>query len=314
MAAPLTEGMRYFPHATNASSDIKIAELRLLHGNDGYAFYFIILELAYQNNDGKVSINSENKIKILAKLIGITVKKFETLVKVCVNLKLFDENILNTEKSLTSFGILKRIGKVNDERDADRNRKKNKSNSDRSSDGIPADSGSYPALKESKEKVKEIKVKENEIKEKESKEDTFSHDKLECNTRYPLLATFFDLIKSYNPNDLVCGNIAPHVLTSCENSLKILKKSCELTDTDFESYFSSKINTPSWSGKIAQCRNSPAGVIANAAGYANTDLLSQPKKEHQENNYQKPRLCPQEIPEFVPTPKQLAEMKAEGLI
>lgn len=45
MARPLKEGMDYFPHDTDASDDEKIEALRAIYGNDGYAFYFILLDL-----------------------------------------------------------------------------------------------------------------------------------------------------------------------------------------------------------------------------------------------------------------------------
>jgi hypothetical protein len=47
MARPKKEGMDYFPHDTDAVNDEKIEALRLLYGNDGYAFYFILLERIY---------------------------------------------------------------------------------------------------------------------------------------------------------------------------------------------------------------------------------------------------------------------------
>ncbi|MCY6354344.1 Lin1244/Lin1753 domain-containing protein [Clostridium sp. ZS2-4] len=44
MARPKKLGMDYFPHDCDASNDERVEGLRAVHGDDGYAFYFILLE------------------------------------------------------------------------------------------------------------------------------------------------------------------------------------------------------------------------------------------------------------------------------
>lgn len=57
MARPIKEGMDYFPHDTDASSDEKIELLTGIYGNDGYAFYFIMLERIYRNKDFCIDVS-----------------------------------------------------------------------------------------------------------------------------------------------------------------------------------------------------------------------------------------------------------------
>lgn len=50
MARPIKEGLDYFPHDTDASTqDDKIETLEASYGNDGYATYFKLLERIYRN-------------------------------------------------------------------------------------------------------------------------------------------------------------------------------------------------------------------------------------------------------------------------
>jgi hypothetical protein len=57
MSRPIKEGLDYFPHDVNSSNDKKIEALRALYGNDGYAFYFIMLEQIYQEPNGDLDVS-----------------------------------------------------------------------------------------------------------------------------------------------------------------------------------------------------------------------------------------------------------------
>ena len=76
MARPIKTGLSYFPHDVDALSDEKIQSLKVLYRNDGYAFYFIILERIYRTPKGELDISSSDEKRILAKSIGISLKKF----------------------------------------------------------------------------------------------------------------------------------------------------------------------------------------------------------------------------------------------
>lgn len=68
MARPLKLGLDYFPHDTDAWNDDKIEAMRVNFGNDGYAFYFIILERIYSQrskNSAMVSFVLSRKPVVL---------------------------------------------------------------------------------------------------------------------------------------------------------------------------------------------------------------------------------------------------------
>jgi hypothetical protein len=60
MAMPLKAGIDYFPHDTDAINDEKIEAMRAEYGNDGYAFYFILLERIYKKN-GVLDVQNAGK-------------------------------------------------------------------------------------------------------------------------------------------------------------------------------------------------------------------------------------------------------------
>lgn len=116
MGRPIKQGLDYFPHDTDASSDEKIESLKALYRNDGYAFYFIVLERIYRSNNGELNLGSDEEKKILAKKIGITLKKFEMILKSCFKINLFDEKKFLKNGLLTSEGIKSRFVQIQAER------------------------------------------------------------------------------------------------------------------------------------------------------------------------------------------------------
>ena len=84
MARPQKEGMDYFPHDTDAVNDEKIEALRALYGNDGYAFYFIMLERIYRTADFEINVSDaetqKETFQILAKKVGVSTEIFEQML------------------------------------------------------------------------------------------------------------------------------------------------------------------------------------------------------------------------------------------
>ena len=116
MPRPRKEGMDYFPHDTDAASDEKVEALRLLFGNDGYAFYFILLERIYRTSGAELDISAPETRQILARKIGVTDKQFEAMLATAVQQKLFSEKIYENRQVLTSSGIQKRARAVRQKR------------------------------------------------------------------------------------------------------------------------------------------------------------------------------------------------------
>lgn len=112
MARPIKEGMSYFPHDVDASSDEKIEALRSLFDNDGYAFYFILLERIYRTSCGELDISNDIKKAAVIKKIGVTKEQFEKILDASFELGLFDKVLFNSTGCLTSHGIKCRFSEV----------------------------------------------------------------------------------------------------------------------------------------------------------------------------------------------------------
>jgi hypothetical protein len=116
MARPRKEGMDYFPHDANAVNDKKIEALRMLYGNDGYAFYFILLEIIYQEPTFELDVSDAETRQILARKVAVTDEKFESMLETSIKRDCFDIESYQTRHVLTSNGIKKRASIVTDKR------------------------------------------------------------------------------------------------------------------------------------------------------------------------------------------------------
>jgi len=164
MARPTKEGMDYFPHDTDAANDEKIEALRALHGNDGYAFYFIVLERIYRSNTAELDVS---KLAVLAALIakvGVNKQKFDEMLETAFDVGCLDREAYEFKKVLTSDGVKKRAKEV------EKLRNKWRKNKEKSSENIVENT--VENLAENSQETGEIKLnktKLNKIKEKETK-------------------------------------------------------------------------------------------------------------------------------------------------
>ena len=99
MARPPKTGLDYFPHDTDAVNDEKVEALRMLYGNDGYAFYFILLERIYRTSDGELDVSDAETIQILSRKIEVTIEKFNKMLKTALKKGCFDAEKYNNVKS-----------------------------------------------------------------------------------------------------------------------------------------------------------------------------------------------------------------------
>lgn len=165
MARPRKEGMDYFPHDVNLSSDKKVEALRIIHGNDGYAFYCIMLELIYQEKDFELDVSDAETIQILAKKVEVTPQKLQEMIKTSIKHGCFDRERYVKDGVLTSNGIKKRASIVVEKREKMRqsyNSPKDKVSS------LVSDTEMGEESTQSKRKVKD------KVKEKESKEESIT--------------------------------------------------------------------------------------------------------------------------------------------
>lgn len=153
MARPQKDGMDYFPHDNDAVNDEKIEALRVLYGNDGYAFYFILLERIYRTAEFELDISDTETIQILCRKVGVSEEQFNKMLETALKRKCFDLETYEQRGVLTSHGIKKRASVVIGNRETMRSKYK------RISETTP----------ETQAETRQSKVKES--KEKESKEE-----------------------------------------------------------------------------------------------------------------------------------------------
>lgn len=168
MARPVKEGMDYFPHDVDSLSDEKIEVMRALYGNDGYAFYFIILERIYKTSSGTFDLSKNIVTATLIKKIGVSSELFYQMVETSLEIGLFDKEAYETSKILTSNGIQKRFQKVQIMRQKWCKKSKENENcniisGDNYLENYELSPEKTPESKEKKRKEKERKVKESKI-------------------------------------------------------------------------------------------------------------------------------------------------------
>lgn len=112
MARPVKEGMDYFPHDVDAMSNDKIEILRALHGNDGYVFYFGLLERIYQQANFEYDISDAETIQLLCKKLLLSPDAFKAILQTSLKYGCFDGELYRTTGRLTSNGIKKRAAVV----------------------------------------------------------------------------------------------------------------------------------------------------------------------------------------------------------
>jgi hypothetical protein len=160
MARPRMEGMTYFPHDVDASGDEKLEALRALYKNDGYAFYFIILERVYRTQEAELDISNPAILAALIKRIGVDDDLFYRILDTSFEIGCFDKEAYDSRKILTSNGIKKRADEVKNMRVRWR-KQKNKDNTEENKE---------ENQEENAEETGESKVKKSKVKESKEKE------------------------------------------------------------------------------------------------------------------------------------------------
>lgn len=119
MARPRKIGLDYFQHDTNAANDEKIEAMRALYGNDGYAFYFILLERIYRNG-GILDVQNPAIFAAIARSITADSDLFQKMLQTALDLNLFNADSFREQNRLTSPAIERQIGFINNERERKR--------------------------------------------------------------------------------------------------------------------------------------------------------------------------------------------------
>lgn len=179
MARPQKCGMDYFPHDTDALTDEKIEALRMLYGNDGYAFYFIMLERIYRTEHFELDVSDAETIQILCKKLNVTEELFNKMLSTALKRGCFDNDYYQKEKKLTSIGIKRRASVVIEKRIKSKDDYIKKVSATETTQETPT---------ETEQKVHKGEERKEYIKKKEKKEELLAQAELffaECWGLYP---------------------------------------------------------------------------------------------------------------------------------
>jgi hypothetical protein len=121
VSRPQKSGMDYFPHDCDASNDEKLEALRALYGNDGYAFYFILLERIYRSPHGELDISGPETRSVLIRKVGVAGELFDRMLASALKLGCFDM-VAYENGVLTSDGVRRRVEAVEERRERMRER------------------------------------------------------------------------------------------------------------------------------------------------------------------------------------------------
>jgi hypothetical protein len=108
MARPPKQGLTYFSHDVVASNDLKLQALISLCGLAGLGFYWFMLERIYMESNFMLDISDAEIIQILSRNMSITTQEFDRYLSVCLKYALFDKDVHDKQKLLSSNGIKKR--------------------------------------------------------------------------------------------------------------------------------------------------------------------------------------------------------------
>lgn len=106
----------FFPHDINARNDPKILAMRSVYGSQGYAWYFMILEILREQPDYKLKLN-DFTITILAGQCQTKTQKMSVFVEQCCTTY---QLLTNSNNELYSDSLIRRMRKVDEKRELGR--------------------------------------------------------------------------------------------------------------------------------------------------------------------------------------------------
>ena len=104
----------YFSHDCNARNDEKILAMRSVYGLEGYAMYFMIVEVLREQNDYKLKI-TKYIWNTLAMQMNTDASKVQKFVDDCVSeFQLFEvsDNFLYSKSLIKRMGLFKEISEI----------------------------------------------------------------------------------------------------------------------------------------------------------------------------------------------------------
>jgi len=99
----------YFSHDANARRDLRINELLIIYGYEGYGWYWALVEMMREQADYKLGINGKYSIQIYADELKTTPEKATKFIQDCINeFKLF----VSDDEQFWSESLLRYLNKI----------------------------------------------------------------------------------------------------------------------------------------------------------------------------------------------------------
>ena len=117
MARPKSRTVPYFAHFVTPSETISI--LIDEFGNDGYAFWFRLLEALCRKEGHYINVDTPKKWKHLCGITGVDSKKADKIIETLLELDAIDIECWDAEKGIWVQNLVDNISKVYDRRVAD---------------------------------------------------------------------------------------------------------------------------------------------------------------------------------------------------
>ena len=111
MARPLKKGLGYFPLDTDLYSDRKIQRLLRKYGCKGICIYLAILCEIYREKGDYISYDSDFCFDISV-ILGLDEATVSEAVLYCIDLQLFDRELLEYRQVLSSLAIQRRFREI----------------------------------------------------------------------------------------------------------------------------------------------------------------------------------------------------------
>ena len=162
MARSYAKDSYYFPHDYNARSDPKIMALRAVYGAEGYAVYFMLLEIMREQPSYRLTVN-KYLWDTLSMQLGIDGAKIKHIVEDCCT-EFSDGGkplLVNDGESIYSLSLLRRMeamDKQNEQKKRAAEARWHRDGSGRNADAL-------------REQSKEDKTIEDKTKEEKTKQD-----------------------------------------------------------------------------------------------------------------------------------------------
>ena len=103
MARPKKLTLDFFVHSSNARSDRRIKSLRRREKNDGYATYYILLEMSCAENDMKLDLSNDITIEDVAEECGLRdVAHLYKVIESCISVGLFNAQLWRSDRIIFS--------------------------------------------------------------------------------------------------------------------------------------------------------------------------------------------------------------------